>query len=154
MGNTSVVHADSDDSQPLDCLSCHPRDLEYHDVLGTGNNACWSCHDETDMSSLKLANGTLVHPDDSNELCGQCHQARYEAWREGTHGFPGVIAEGNCIACHNPHEPQVSLQGKTKQHPEPAPSPPDPPFDFVMIASVSAAFMTGLGIIVVRRGTE
>ena len=151
---TTASAADPESNQPLDCTSCHQKTLEYHDKLGSDNNACWTCHDSTDMTQLRVANGTRLSPADSNQLCGQCHQARYNAWQEGTHGFPDTVASGKCADCHDPHQPQMSFTGITKSHPEPAPPAPSPPFDLVMIIVIALAFMTGLGIVIARQRTE
>ena len=105
------------------------------------------------MSQLRLANGTQVTLAEANQLCGQCHQARYNAWQEGTHGFPGTTAEGKCTDCHDPHQPQMAFLGITKPHPEPTPPSPSPPFDLMMIVIISVVFMTGLTIIAAKQGT-
>ena len=146
--------ADPESNQPLDCTSCHQKTLEYHDKLGADSNACWTCHDSTDMTQLRLANGTRLPPAESSQLCGQCHQARYTAWQEGTHGFPGTVASGKCNDCHDPHQPQMSFAGITKPHPEPAAPAPSPPFDLVMIIVIALVFMTGLSILIARQRIE
>ncbi len=154
LANTDTVNADSgQNDELLDCLSCHSQSLSYHDSLGSGNNACWTCHDARDMSKLHLADGTELSHADSNVLCGQCHETRYNDWKAGTHGFPGSADTGKCISCHDPHEPQVTL-GRTLPHPDPAPPPPEIPVDQVMIGTITIAFLAGLLIIVARREQE
>ena len=144
--------ADDESNQKLDCISCHPRTLTYHDKLGSGNQACWICHDSTDMMSLRLVNGTVLPQSESSQVCGQCHEKRYDAWQEGTHGVPGTTAAGKCSDCHDPHQPQIALLGITKPHPEPAPGAPEPSLDLVMIVIITLVSLTGLGIVVGRQG--
>ncbi|MFC2020640.1 hypothetical protein ACFLU1_02465 [Chloroflexota bacterium] len=146
----------------LDCLSCHVRALKGHDKLGSGTEACWTCHLSTQMTTLHLADGeTLLLLSDSERLCGQCHQARYEAWEEGTHGVPAwkladpaIVGVGKvtCVNCHEPHQPQIALLDITKPHPLPTPAPPPPPVNLLMILGISLVLMTALGIVVARKG--
>lgn len=144
--------ADDKPKQQLDCISCHPRTLTYHDKLGSGNQACWVCHDSTDMKSLRLVNGTVLAQSESSQVCGQCHGKRYDAWQEGTHGVPGTIATGKCSDCHDPHQPQMALLGITLPHPGPIPGAPDPSKDLAIIVIITLVSLTGLGIVVGRRG--
>ncbi|MFC1874231.1 hypothetical protein ACFLYX_02900 [Chloroflexota bacterium] len=139
---------------PLDCVSCHQQTLEYHDQLGSGNSACWACHDSTDMSQLRLANDTRLTLVESNRLCGQCHEVRYRAWQEGTHGFPGTVASGGCNYCHNPHRPQLAFIGITDPHPVPTPSAPSAPFNLMMIVGISLLFLIGLTVFLARQERE
>lgn len=149
---TEVKAADSEPGPILDCLSCHEQTLEYHDALGAENSACWTCHDPADMSKLRLSSGTQLPLWESNELCGQCHQVRYDTWQKGTHGFSGTVAAGKCVNCHDPHQPQISLLGITKPPHEPTPVTSGLPSDPVVIAIISMVFLIGLGVIVARRG--
>ncbi|MFC2038399.1 cytochrome c3 family protein [Chloroflexota bacterium] len=150
----TVVKADSDPEQFSECLTCHQQTLEYHDKLGSGNEACQVCHDPADMSKLKLVTGTQLTLDESSQLCGQCHQKRYSAWQEGTHGFAGTVAAAKCVTCHDPHKPQIVLLGITKPHPGPIPDAPEVPVDLLIIGAISIAFLAGLGIMAARRGAE
>lgn len=90
----------------LDCLSCHNVQLKKHDVFGTDNNACYVCHNSRDMMSLRFLNGTSISLDKAFLICQQCHQERYKAWEEGTHGKPGEKI--SCTECHDPHKPYIS----------------------------------------------
>lgn len=141
-------------TQGLDCISCHKDRLpiDFHDKLGRDNKLCWSCHDGFDMKSLRLADGTLVPRSQSPQLCGQCHQQRYSAWQEGTHGIPGSVAGLTCSKCHDPHRPQMVLLGLTKPHPDPAPAPPRPPASALLIIGGATVFMASMGIVMARRG--
>ncbi len=139
---------------PLDCLSCHQQTLEYHDQLGSGSEACWTCHDSTTMGQWHLAGGTILSQQESSQLCGQCHEVRYLAWQEGTHGLPGTVASGGCTSCHNPHRPQMAYVGITKPHPAPTPSAPSAPFDLAMIVGISLLFLISLTVFLVRRERE
>lgn len=150
--------SESEPSAQLECLSCHPTTLEFHDKLGSGNKACWVCHDSSDMEMLRLVDGTLLSSANSPQLCQQCHQKRYEAWSEGTHGIPawkGVSVEIDgaqrvgCTSCHDPHQPQVALLGITKPHPLPAPPPPPSPVEPLIILGISLLLVMGVGIVVV-----
>ncbi|MBI4295762.1 MAG: c-type cytochrome, partial [Chloroflexi bacterium] len=141
---------------PLNCVSCHEQRLIGHDKLGTGSEACWSCHMNTQMTALHLAGGATQFPlEDFPRLCGQCHQQRYQAWLLGTHGV-AAFKEGDtetrgnekarCISCHNPHRPQVVLSNITKPHPAPAPAPPPPPAQFLGMLGVSLFVVVALGV--------
>jgi nitrate/TMAO reductase-like tetraheme cytochrome c subunit len=148
----ATVKAASEADHPQECLSCHSKTLEFHDKLGSGNNACLACHDNPDMKMLRLADKTLLPLADSTQLCGQCHQERYAAWQEGTHGFAGTVAAVKCTGCHDPHQPKITFVNITKPHPEPAPPPPAPPVNLVAIFAVSLAVMITVGVIGARRG--
>ena len=145
----------------LDCVSCHNVTLEAHSKLGSGNQACQSCHASTDMTQLRLVNGTDVPLSSSPLLCAQCHQSRYDAWASGTHGFPGLIGgkpsgavDGGttCTACHNPHQPRIAFNF-TRPHPNSVAPPPAPPRDLLFILGISLAVVAvGLGYALSGRG--
>ncbi len=145
---------DGTDSSIEDCLSCHGRELQSHDKLGSGNKACWVCHDATDMNMLRLADGTILSRSDSGQLCAQCHQERYQAWKEGTHGIPGTVATVNCTACHDPHKPQIALLNITKPHPGAQPPPYNPSVELQVMLGTVIVLTIGVVIIVATRGTQ
>ncbi len=149
---TLTINATDEPNPPLDCLSCHPRTLKLHDKLGLGNKACWVCHDSTDMNMLHLVDGTRLPLTDSPQLCGQCHQGRYDAWKEGTHGTPGVVATERCSDCHNPHQPQIALLDITRPHPPPAPSPSPPSPEFLVMLGVSLLLAIAVGVAIATKG--
>jgi hypothetical protein len=149
-----------DSNSPLDCLGCHKVALQSHDKLGSGDNACWSCHYSKNMSKLTLAGGNTQLPlSDSTILCGQCHQERYNAWNEGTHGTPELKAISGpasgklkCVDCHKPHQPQIILSSLIKPHPAPVPSPPAVPTDILGIAGIALLLCIFVGAGISRRG--
>jgi len=149
-----TVQADDGSELPIQyCLSCHVQELEIHDRLGPKNEACWSCHDKSDMSMLHLANGEPLPLSESSTLCGQCHQERFNSWQEGTHGVPGTIVDVPCSSCHDPHMPAVILADITIPHSPPAPAPLSPPSsDILIIVGVSLGVLVVLGVVVGRRG--
>ena len=92
---------------------------------------------------------------DSPQLCAQCHQKRYDAWKEGTHGVPTWkegdfanrgIEKPKCASCHDPHQPQITLLNITKPHPQPAPSPPPPSAEPLIILGISLLLVIVVGI--------
>ena len=157
--SASLQHANlltpTSNSEQLDCLSCHQQALTYHDKLGEGNLACYTCHVSTDptMQTLQLANGTGTTTDltQSSQVCGQCHQKRYTAWQEGTHGIPGTVAATPCAGCHNPHQPQIALLDITKPPPPPLASKYPIPQKALSIIGISVAALLGIAVMLARR---
>ena len=148
-----TVRADDGAASAIeDCLSCHIRTLELHDKLGSGNQACWACHDSGDMGKLHLADGSQLALSESTRLCAQCHQGRYDSWSEGTHGIPGTVAAVECTACHDPHQPQIALLDITKPHP-PAQPPPAPPTVALQVMFGTVVLLTiAVVVAVTQRG--
>ena len=151
-----------DNPDVLRCSTCHRKVLVGHDVLGQGNAACRACHSATLMGELHLAGqeGGLSMRD-APQLCGQCHQDRYQEWQEGSHGAPAwkeneVVVHGegkvSCIGCHDPHQPQITLTGITIPHPDPVPEPPKPEFNPLMILGIAVLTTAGIGVVVATRG--
>jgi len=148
------VSTESSDNKPaLDCLKCHQQSLIYHDKLGSGNQACYSCHDETDstMKNYRLANDVVLQKSEVSQLCGQCHTGRYSAWLEGTHGIPGTVATAPCITCHNPHQPGVVFQNISKPPLATIAEGSPPPRDWLIIAVIAVVFLFGLGVVFTMR---
>ncbi len=147
---------------PLDCLSHHNQVLKGHDKLGKGSEACWACHLSTRMTTLHLAGGSTQFPlSDSPQLCAQCHQERYEAWSEGTHGVPAWkegstetrgTEKAKCLDCHNPHRPQIVFSDILKPHP--APQPPSSPPSVPLLALLGASLLLAIavGVVVLQKG--
>ena len=153
-----------------ECAGCHlakvplegitrPELLKGHDKLGSGNDACMVCHDRDNkhLGMLGFVDGTLLPLKDSSRLCGQCHEKRYKAWQEGTHGvpawkdgkpgFPGAV-EKTCVECHDPHQPQIALLTLTKLHPAAAPPPPSLSGMQFEVLGGALLLVVGVGIIV------
>jgi len=142
-------------SPQLDCLSCHPRELEAHDklVLGSENAACYICHNSTDMKTLRLADGTPVPLTAHPQICGQCHQKRYDAWKAGTHGIPGPSTE-KCADCHNPHQPHIVLANITKPHPAPQPPPSKYSPVLLILLGLFLLFAVAVGVELMGKGEQ
>lgn len=160
---TALPSVKSSQDAKLDCLSCHVRVLKGHNKLGPGSESCWACHSSTEMTTFHLAGGeTRLAMSESTTLCAQCHQARYQAWSEGTHGVP-AWREGepalfgsekvNCANCHDPHQPQVPLLNITRPHPSDTPPPPPPPTQLLTILGISILALAGVGVAVTRGGS-
>lgn len=77
------------------CLSCHAEliadKIYLHGPVAV--NACLNCHHHH----------ASIHPKvllrDINETCSQCHDL--DDVKSGAHH--DTIADGTCVACHNPH---------------------------------------------------
>ncbi|MBI2831733.1 MAG: hypothetical protein HYX79_05705 [Chloroflexi bacterium] len=144
--------ADSPAGEPLNCTSCHSKTaLRFHDKLGSGNTACLVCHDATDMKKLRLLNGNTLPRSESSQVCGQCHQERYAAWKAGTHGIPGTVAAVSCTTCHNPHQPQMAFLNMTKPHPPPDHTPPPPSVDLAVILGTTFLSLVVIGIVISKQ---
>ena len=136
----------------LNCSQCHSIALTFHDKLGSGNKSCLVCHDDLNPLSLHLADETEIPLLDSPQLCGQCHQNRYEQWKEGIHGLPGT--EGlRCTKCHDPHQPQVALLNITIPHPPATPSAPGIPSLALPLLGVGLSITTAVIILVAWKRT-
>ncbi len=113
-----LLSAAPDEESPLECLRCHTRALQDHDKLGTGSEACWACHDGRKIGTLHLSDGTPLPLEESNQLCGECHPDRYEAWKKNKHGLtawsknrPEILngKKPKCVGCHSAHQPKINL---------------------------------------------
>jgi hypothetical protein len=144
-------HSFSMTSGELDCSTCHDRPLFKHDVLGEKAFACLSCHGEIHELGLKLVNGSVYAPDDSVALCAQCHNERYTAWEQGTHGKPDD-PDAPCTECHDPHDPIIS-EFPTVQSlpPRVAAAGPSIPLTTAFIVAVE---LLGFAIIILRWRTS
>ncbi len=145
---------EQDEPPLLDCsrAGCHYRrvlEIQIHDILGSGVEVCWTCHDGTsggvpsvpdaggqgghsETPRLHLFDGTLISVfGKSSQLCGQCHQGRYDAWEERAPEIPGTADIAKCTDCHNPHRLQIPRDDITEPHPLAPPTPtltPPPPY--------------------------
>jgi len=131
-------HSFSLSDQELDCHSCHDRPLDKHDVLGERSYACLSCHGDIHELKLELVNREVYPLNNSVPLCAQCHNERYTAWAQGTHGsFDDP--EAQCAECHDPHDPVISgfaTLPSIPQREEAAPTPIVPLIAVVVVAEV------------------
>lgn len=160
--HAATANAAPEPDAPLDCLSCHVRVLKAHDKLGSGSEACWACHSNVEMGMLHLASGEVQFPlVEFSQLCAQCHQNRYQAWVDGTHGVPawnegGIEVPGvervGCTGCHDPHQPQIVFSNITKPHPPPQPSPSPPSVFLLVLLGGSALLIVAVGVAVVTKG--
>ncbi len=116
--HSATVSAAPDEEAPLECLRCHTRVLKDHDQLGSGSEACWTCHHGRKIGMLHLSDGTELPMADSNPLCGECHSDRYKAWKRDKHGVLGSnkgtveslgVRKPKCVGCHSPHQPKIKL---------------------------------------------
>lgn len=84
----------------------HEIELEIHDILGQGDEACLACHDDpsNNPGMLILPDGSLVDiTQDVSRVCQRCHFEKYRDWQVGVHGkdAPKCSSAG----CHDPHTP-------------------------------------------------
>lgn len=113
----------------VSCTTCHTtREPNYKNVssadmdefhlnmtMAHGNLTCLSCHNPKDYDTLKKADNSPVSYPDVMQLCGQCHQSRYNDYLQGAHGgmtgfwdlSKGPRTRKACIDCHDPHAPAM-----------------------------------------------
>lgn len=106
------------------------------------------------MSMLRLTDGSPLSLADSPQLCGQCHQERYDAWKQGTHGIPGTVAAVKCASCHDPHQPQIALLNITKPPPEVQLSSSPPSVELLRIFGIALLLLIAAGVVVVATRGE
>ncbi|MDJ0785400.1 MAG: hypothetical protein QNK05_01255 [Myxococcota bacterium] len=122
----------------IECATCHgpsgsaalasEGDESIHGeiALAHGALACASCHDPTDRTRLRLADGQAIPFAEVMTLCGQCHGPVLRSFEHGAHGggrghwdrSRGPFVRNNCVACHDAHQPAYPLVS-------PAPGPND-----------------------------
>ena len=136
-----------EDLSDYDCYGCHeentPPPLRFDDkgkllipsehaniVMGHGthdrNNLCFNCHNEANLLTLQIRDGTTVKFDNIPPLCGSCHGPTYRDWEAGAHGrtsgywdrSQGPATRLACANCHDPHAPRIPTR---------APAPPPHP---------------------------
>lgn len=115
---------------PVSCTTCHTtREPNYKNVVATdldefhqnmtmahGTLSCLSCHNPKDYDTLKKADGSPITYPNVMQLCGQCHQSRYNDYIHGAHGgmngywdlSKGPRTRKACIDCHDPHAPAIA----------------------------------------------
>lgn len=155
---------------PID-FEGHEIVLEGHDNLGEGSTACLVCHDDPskDPGMLKLADGTFIAiTGDTSRVCFQCHSAKYNEWKAGTHGRnqPKCTSSG----CHDPHTPgymyagpllpfvgsgfQFKVLPETEPFtafPSPAPAPPvQTPMWFAALAALGLVVVGGQTFVLLK----
>lgn len=123
-GSVSIVPR-SESVAMFPCQQCHAKRpvnttkrplSEMHSRIeldhGTRVHWCYSCHDESNVDQLRLADGRKAAFDDSHELCGSCHGEKLSDWQSNVHGLTKGYWNGGpqerftCTACHNPHKPR------------------------------------------------
>jgi len=128
------------------CLDCHedheinnPRERKLKDehediILQHGANRFWctTCHNLTNMNTLRSLKDRKIDFDRSYLVCGQCHFQRQQDWFAGGHGkrignWAGTRVILVCVECHNPHSPSI------KPHrPDPPPERHHKPYNIVV----------------------
>jgi hypothetical protein len=96
----------------------HQAELRH----GAGRLWCLDCHLPKDREWLHTLNGAKVDFDDSAQVCGQCHSARYKDWVFGGHGKRVAGWKGErqlyaCTHCHDPHQPKLQPRAAGKPPP-------------------------------------
>lgn len=143
----------------------HEIELEIHDILGSGEQACLACHasPQADPGKLILPDGSLVDiTGDVSRVCQRCHFQKYREWEAGIHGR----GEAKCSAagCHDPHTPSwiyiaalppfqgtgIEVRAVSEREPfKPMASPPVPPAVYTpmwltIVASLGTVASVGL----------
>ncbi len=109
------------------CTTCHAtrepnltntaKELDkFHQNLkfNHADLSCYSCHNENNYETLKLADNTAIKYPKVMDLCAQCHNPQATAFKHGAHGgmngfwdrSRGPQSKNACIDCHDPHAPQ------------------------------------------------
>jgi hypothetical protein len=92
---STIIFVTAQENENIDCTDCHSIEMKRHRIPV---KPCKACH-SNDMTTLTMNDGTVISWDESDPLCGQCHQQEYKAWLVGGH----YMADYECIACHNAH---------------------------------------------------
>ncbi len=109
-----TCHGPAADGEPMADRAGAPDEPLHADLeLAHGDLSCDSCHDPTDRTHLRLADGTLVDYADAMDLCTQCHGPQARDYRGGSHGGMtgywdlrrGPRSRNHCVDCHAPHDP-------------------------------------------------
>lgn len=152
LGLNATRASAAEEPGPLtECSDCHTVKLVGHDKLGTGDEACLECHNLSDLTLIHAGEEAPLTRLEVPELCGQCHQQRFNSFLEGTHGLPGPGSE-TCTDCHNPHRPQYALIGITRPHPGAQPASGPPSTELFIILGISLFFIIVIGVMLSRKG--
>ncbi|MFB6346847.1 MAG: hypothetical protein ABEK50_14065 [bacterium] len=73
---------------------------------------CATCHASGNPATLTTPGGDTVSLNQSQKLCGDCHQKQLKDWKGGAHGKQRTYWQGprvmySCAECHNPHDPAI-----------------------------------------------
>jgi predicted CXXCH cytochrome family protein len=91
--------------EPADCLDCHSDLVEFGQMHYPAEDACENCHEATGAIHPSADSAGFSLMDKIPALCFYCHEEPGQT--EHAHK---VVAEGDCMGCHNPHgSDEVSL---------------------------------------------
>jgi hypothetical protein len=137
--------------EELDCSTCHDRPLRKHDVLGEKAFACLSCHGDIHELGLQLVNKTIYSIDNSVPLCAQCHNERYSAWKQGTHGKYDD-PRASCVECHDAHDPVITNISTIESVPLRVPAKSASLFPIIIVIVLIG--ILAFTILILRRGSN
>ena len=124
-GHTFLIPERKSQIKSFECTECHSKSLDKMQSKDAGKKAHWdlkmahankntmncvTCHDGSDMNSLKSLTGNKIDFNNSYNLCSQCHSKQFADWKGGAHGksmggWAPPRASLTCVNCHNPHNP-------------------------------------------------
>ena len=148
--STAQLKATGGDTSGVECYTCHERsktpqlhydtnhnlklpkeheDLAINHGRNKRNDACFNCHNQTNLETLLTRDGRTLKIEQSTLLCGSCHGPTYRDWEIGVHGRAsgfwdrtlGAVTRQDCVSCHDPHNPAFP-----SRHPAPGPHPLHP----------------------------
>ena len=140
-----TLNAAGEPTKPLpNGMEKHEIELQVHDILGEGGEACLACHDDPSRNPgmLILPDGSLVDiTGDVSRVCQRCHFEKYRDFQVGIHG--NHREKCSASGCHNPHSPswiyvealppfqgtgfEVNAVGSDREPFKPFPGPPVQP---------------------------
>jgi hypothetical protein len=148
--STAQLKAVGGDTSGVECYTCHERsktpqlhydtnhnlklpkeheDLAINHGRNKRNDACFNCHNQTNLEALLTRDGSTLKIEQSTLLCASCHGPTYRDWEIGVHGRVsgfwdhslGSATRQDCVSCHDPHNPAFP-----SRHPAPGPHPLHP----------------------------